>query len=243
MTSIVKIKIVIILIILVIIGGISLVLILQGEKPEEQNEGKEQPPNQQLSLKEIMEQRVINSKGERYPKYSLEKEGEKNIIVTYYSPQYYFIPEEKEHNGGIMVFKISDDGNVKKFWESPDENITLPIPSIEVRDITGDGKSEIITMWSNGKFENLYIYSWTGSSFVSITPFGETSIISIFNARDGEIEIKDIDDDRIEEILLIRRKILGFDEELLEPITESYRETYKWNGQEYYLWKEEKIEK
>ena len=206
---------------------------------------QEQHPQQKsqestiLSQKEIAEQEVINSKGKGYPRYSLDGK-ENNIIITYYSP--YFASELKEDwSGGIIVFKI-ENGQIRKIWESTDE-ILLSIPRIEVRDITGDGKSEILAFWSDGKTEILYIYSWTGDNFKLITPItsfvspGNRKIISgpIFGSYDGGILAKDIDGNKLEEVIIIVEDPYGEGE--------NYQRIYKWDieNKEYYLWKEKNI--
>jgi len=230
--------------------GIGLIFLFQKGKPEE----LEQPiptqvltptstTGQQLSQKEITERKIIESKGEGYPKYALEEGKEKNIVIAVYPSDRMekSLPLEKRIGPGILVFKI-ENGEVKKIWESTEE-IYLTLPRIEVRDITGDGKNEILVFWSNGKFENLYIYSWTGVDFMNITPFEETGMISVFNADEGYIEVKDIDGDKIEEVIMITARSIGWDEKAAESINEYYRQIYKWNPvkQQYYLWKEETV--
>lgn len=231
-------KIIIITLTTVILGMVVIFLSQRGW-PEDLITRITLPPKE-LSYKEMKEQEIIISKGKGYQKFSLEENGKKNIIIDYYPPEYYFIPKEKQHDGGIMVFEVNDNGSIKKIWESNDK-ISLSIPRMEIRDVTRDGKNEILAFWSNGRSENLYIYSWTGSTFILISPLIDSGIIPIFNADEGKIEVKDIDNDHIEEIIVIKDKTLSFDKETLEMIIETYRQIYKWNGQEYYLFKEEKI--
>jgi len=158
------------------------------------------------------------------------------------------LPPEKRRGPGLLVFKIEND-EIKKIWESSEE-IFLDIPRIEVRDITGDGNNEILAFWSDGKVEGLDIYSWTGTTFQYITPQeeltspdGVTRLVPGFGSYDGGIAVKDLDGDKIEEVIIIETKSIGINPETDESIDEYYRKIYKWNTEkkEYYLWKEEKI--
>ncbi len=197
-----------------------------------------EPP---LPFGQITRQERINhvdwayANGKQYEQYSLVKDGEKKYVVTFYQPNY----REKnltqeDRRGGILVFEI--ESNVPKLiWESTD-NITLTRPTIDVRDITGDGNAEILANWSNGKVSLLYIYSWSGLDFRLITPMKKVEgliggsgnlYVPIFGSSD-DIQVRDLDNDSIEEVLLIRPSKTG---EILTDV-------YKWDGSKYYLWKE-----
>lgn len=174
--------------------------------------------------------------GKQYDEFVLDGKGQKKFVITYYQPN----PRDpelvkEERRGGIVVFEIRN-GTPILFWESK-EDIILNEPTIEVKDITGDGKLEIVSKWSDGKTDKLYIYSWDGKTFQFITPVKKVESIyttpdlytPIFGASlGGDIEVRDIDDDSIAEILMIGVSVSndGF-------ITN----IYKWNGTEYYLWK------
>jgi hypothetical protein len=70
-------------------------------------------------------------------------------------------------------------------------------------------------------------------------------MIPIFNAEEGDILVKDLDSDSVEEVIMITAKNVGRNETTLEFIEEYYRRIYKWDTQkqEYYLWKEENLGK
>lgn len=239
---------------ILIIGVVSLLFIILQTQPKQsagpekyQPEPKEErqfpaTTTSALSRKEQIEQKIIETKGAGYTKFSLEEGGEKKFIVDYFPPEYFSIPKEKQHDGGIMVFEIQDDGNVEKFWESEDK-ISLSIPVIEVRDITGDGKIEILAGWSDGKIENLFIYSWTGNEFRYISPTtivsspysNQTGIGYVFAVHRGDIQVKDLDGDNIDEVIISGGTTR---DEIGNEIPIESETIYKWDTekQEYYLW-------
>jgi hypothetical protein len=179
--------------------------------------------------------------GKPYEQFALEKDGPKDYVVTFYQPNF----RDDARGGGIIVFGVKDN-QPKPIWESK-EIITLTMPEVlEVRDITGDKKVEIISTWSDGKVSILYLYSWDGKTFKYITPLKKSeskyappnSYSPIFGTNRGDIQVKDLDGDSIDEVIIsggVTRDEIGNE----IPI-ESER-IYKWNGNEYYLWKEEKI--
>jgi hypothetical protein len=174
--------------------------------------------------------------GRKYDEFILDGGGQKKFIITYYQPN----PRDpglaqEERRGGVLVFEVREKTPVL-IWESK-EDIILNEPMIEVKDITGDNKVEIVSKWSDGKTDKLYIYSWDGKTFQFITPVKKVESIyatpdlytPIFGASfGGDIEVKDIDDDSIAEILIIG-----------VPVSDNgfITNIYKWNGAEYYLWK------
>jgi hypothetical protein len=179
--------------------------------------------------------------GKPYQQFSLEKDGPKDYVVTFYQPNFRDENVKKEErNGGIIVFKVTNKTPII-FWEIGNP-VDLTRPGIEARDITNDGYVEITADWSDGTIDNLFIYSWTGSNFKLISPTTivkwpdlTTSVGYIFVVRMGDIKIKDIDDDNIDEIIIsggTTRDEIGNE----TPI-ESER-IYKWNGSEYHLWKQ-----
>lgn len=186
--------------------------------------------------------------GKNYEQIALEEGGAKDYVVTFYQPNY---RGDSATDGSIMVFEVKNN-QPKIIWEST-EPITLTMPEVlDVRDITGDKKVEIISTWSDGKVSILYLYSWGGETFEYITPLKKSeskyappnSYSPIFGVSRGYIHIKDIDNDNIDEVIIssggTSRDEIG--NEIPIPI-ESER-IYKWdiNKKEYYLWKEEKIE-
>ena len=244
-----QIKAITLLLSVLILGIILIFFLSQREKQQEPIQPTWSPSptpsfiSSLLSQKEIAEKKVIDSKGEGYSRHSLEQEGEANIIVTFYQP-YFPSPLKEDQTGGILVFEV-DNSQVKKIWES-DDIITLTRPVIDVRDVTGDGKTEILAFWSDGKVDILYIYSWNGKSFDYITPIQkveskyapENLYAPIFGVYKGNIQIKDLDGDNVEEVIIsggTTRDEVGNEILLQSEII------YKWNGHRYYLWKEEKI--
>ena len=179
--------------------------------------------------------------GKQYEQFSLTDAGERKYVVTFYQPNFRDsnIPE-KERYGGVLVFEISN-GNPKLIWEST-ENVTLTRPTVDVRDITGDRNAEIIANWSDGKTSILYIYSWNGSDFKLITPLrkvegligGSGNLYSpVFGASSGgDIQVRDIDGDSIDEVILTGPSVSGG---FISNI-------YKWDGVSYYQWKTEKTQ-
>lgn len=184
--------------------------------------------------------------GKNYEQVALEEGGPKDYVVTFYQPNYR--EENTAHGGGIMVFEVKNN-QPKLIWESS-EIITLTMPEVlEVRDITGDKKAEIISTWSDGKVSILYLYSWDGKTFKYITPIEKvTGLIGgsknlyapIFGIRRGDIEVKDLDKDSIDEVIISGG--VTYDE-LGNEIPVEQETIYKWDPQkqQYYLWKEEKI--
>lgn len=150
-----------------------------------------------------------------YARNSLESGGEKKYIITFYQPNYRDPGlVEEDRRGGVLVFEIKND-KLELIWEST-EKIVLTRPKIELKDITGDGKSEILATWSDGKVSILYIYSWDGKTFKFITPikkvefkYEESNIYAPIFGASGDIQITDYDGDGLDDILLISPKIDG----------------------------------
>ncbi len=183
--------------------------------------------------------------GKNYQQFALEKGAPEDYVVDFYQPNFRDANvKPKEEQGGIIVFKIVDK-EPQIFWETSNP-VTLTRPVIETRDITNDGKVEILADWSDGTIDNLFIYSWTGSEFKFISPTtlfkspysGKEIIGYIFVVRMGDIQIKDIDNDNIDEVIIsggTTRDKIG------NEIPIQRERIYKFNGQEYKLWKEEKV--
>ena len=180
--------------------------------------------------------------GKPYEQFALTKDGPKDYVVTFYQPN----PRDEnipynERRGGILVFHISDNKPVL-VWESKDD-ITLTRPTIGVRDITKDGKIEIMATWSDGTIDNLFIYSWTGNEFTLISP---TTVVKlpfsnkeatgyIFDIRRGDIQVKDLDGDNIDEVTISGGVTRDKNDNEIPII--GREEIFKWNGTKYYLWK------
>jgi|GEM_PF-3939666 len=178
----------------------------------------------------------------QYEQIALTKDGPKDYAVTFYQPN---LRDEdisyEERRGGILVFDVRKN-QPKLIWESK-EYITLTMPVLEVRDITNDGNVEILVDWSDGIINNLFIYSWTKEEFKFISPTtvvtspetGKTATGYRFVVRRGDIQVKDLDGDGIDEVIIsggTTRDELG-NEVPIESET-----IYKWDieKQEYYLW-------
>lgn len=180
-----------------------------------------------------------------YDQFALTKDGSKDYTVVFYQPNYRDKDVRKEERkGGIIVFKITNKKPVI-FWEIGNL-VDLTRPLIETRDINNDGRVEITADWSDGTIDNLFIYSWTGNEFKLISPTtivkwsdSTTSIGYIFVVRRGDIQIKDIDNDNIDEIIISGGTTR---DEIGNEIPVEEKRIYKWDviKQEYFLWKEEK---
>lgn len=259
-------------ILLIILCGVGVVLLIgcffvffqNGKGPSVDTPGKGNPPEWKLNLWQKVQEDVKEKMGEDYPKGFLSQEFD-NVVAAIYLPNF-FLPEEvsnvnqlnhpeekiwgKQIRGGVIIFQIKN-GEVKKIWESQ-EIMGEPLGRAEFKDLNGDGGDELLVWWSNGKAEKLWIYKWLNSDFKLVSPFedfteltGEKTQRFVF-AGDN-IQINDVDNDKIYEVTLPYVKIIKFlpDEEgfLTKPVEENYIRTYKWDGTEkpYYLWKEEKI--
>ena len=182
--------------------------------------------------------------GKPYEQVALTKDGPKDYVVTFYQPN----PRDEnlktwqEQRGGILVFHIKES-KPELIWESR-ENINLTRPVIEVRDVTGDGNAEILATWSDGKGSILYLYSWNGKDFMYITPVHKVELIGgsdnlyapSFAIYRGDIQVKDLDGDHIDEVILLGGVILDKDENE-QPNPNPTATIFKWDGKKYYIWK------
>lgn len=145
--------------------------------------------------------------------------------------------------GGVTFLEKKND-KWEIFWESS-EAIDTCCPSVDLRDLTNDGVEEIIVTVIGPTGENIayYIYQWRDGIFKIISPVREiTTTIGTF--KDTEIggypaEIKDIDGDNIYEVIVEYEDNISSDP--YSPKYVNYRQIYKYNGEQYYLWKEEKV--
>jgi len=179
------------------------------------------------------------SQGGSYKQFALEKNGPREYALAFYQPNNWELEAPiDERRGGILMFKIYDR-KPQLLWESQ-EFITLTRPTIDVRDITGDGNSEILAKWSNGDVDLLYIYSRKNDTFALISPFTTSTTPSgilihqiSFGSLNGDIQVRDLDEDFVEEVILIGPKKVT-EQETQELFVVNI---YKWNGSSYYQWK------
>jgi len=191
--------------------------------------------------------------GKSYEQVALVTGGPRDYVVTAYQPDY---RGNSNKGGGVIVFDVSNK-QPKIIWEST-EDISLTMPEVlDVRDITGDGKVEIISQWSDEKLSFLYLYSWNGNTFNFITPTKKvTGLIGIggsgnlyalvFGVQRGDIQVKDLDGDNIDEVIIsgnFTRDEAGNEIPVENETIFKWDIQFKWDTQkqEYYFWKEEKI--
>lgn len=183
----------------------------------------------------------IYAHGKQYPQESLTKDSTKDYVITHYEPNYFDnnIPL-KEQGGGVLLFKI--ENNIPKLiWETND-NIGGNLPSVWVMDVTGDNQKEILIQQGDGKGDVLLIYTSNGKTFKLISPeqqrglnYGSKSYSPVFNAKDGAIDVADLDGDSIPEVSF-PTSYLGNG----QFADEEHYVAYKWDGTKYFLWKEHK---
>lgn len=192
---------------------------------------------------------VMLTNGREYKKYSLTKDGPQNLIITYFQINLNTIKstnlELRRHQQGILVFREDKNGEIKLIFESKN-NYSSPRIKIGIYDLTGDGVNEILALLDNDQGGAMLIYKWNGSDFDMITPYvkytrfdGKQTDELAFGADSGMTKIFDIDKDGIPEISFPVNIFLGLDENS-DAKNEIKFQAYKWNGTEYFLWKEQK---
>mgnify|MGYP001604001473 CR=1 FL=1 len=140
--------------------------------------------------------------------------------------------------GGIVVFKMEND-NLKFFWESTED---INMGSVYFKDINNDGVDELV--WdgyfgATGRNTAFYIYKFSGDKFDLITPVDTFKIttpegvykeikMTTLSGDNGFTYIKDIDADNVQDIAV------GYRDDNNKALVS----IYKFNGAEYYLWKE-----
>ncbi|MEO8637830.1 MAG: hypothetical protein ABI430_02935 [Candidatus Taylorbacteria bacterium] len=193
---------------------------------------------------------VIITKGKDYPRFSLTKDGPKNLIITYYLINLKNLHSEdmnlRRHSEGILVFEEKTPGEIKLIWESADE-FTDPRVKVGVYDLTADGVNELIALLDNDQGGAMLVYKWNGDGFDLITPYdehirpdGKVSPSLAFGADSGMTKIYDVDKDGIPEIVFPFDIRLNWDESTLNFNYRKVYRAYKWDGSKYYLWKEQK---
>ncbi len=193
---------------------------------------KEELSNREIAIQDAMEHpdklRTTKINGETY-------------LLTGYSETYRLDGSLNNKPGrmfgGILVFKLVNNQPVL-FWESEDY---IDSPYVSFLDIDNDGIDEIV--WAGdlgvtGRSGAFYVYKFTSDKFKIITPIEiqESTVSSIkikygwtILVGDAELAyIRDIDDDKIQEIAV------GYRDENEKALVF----IYKFNGTEYYLWKE-----
>ena len=191
--------------------------------------------NTKISKRKI----AIQNTMEHPDKLRTTKINGETYLLTGYSETHYTNDDNKPGRkfGGILVFKLVNNEPVL-FWESEDY---INSPYVSFLDIDNDGIDEIVwdgDLGVTGRSNAFYVYKFTGDKFKIITPIEiqESTVSSIkikygwtLLAGSSELSyIKDIDDDKVLEIIVGSR---DENEKALVFI-------YKFNGSEYYLWKE-----
>ena len=182
-----------------------------------------------------------------YQQFALTRNSPKDFALTFYQPNIRDLNAKREEvNGGVIVFKINAQ-IPEIFWEGYNP-VSLTMPEVlEARDITNDGNIEVISKWSDGNIDQLFLYSWRNNQFIFIAPtttvtssFSQiTSVGYVFGIRHGDIQLKDLDRDNIDEIIIaggVTRDEMDNEVPILGVKT-----IYKFNGTTYELWKEETI--
>ena len=175
-----------------------------------------------------------------HPQFNFIEGLPEDYVATFYQP--FKEPEDTENKdwngGGILLFKIKDNTPIL-VWENND-HFGGTRPGIGVRDMTGDGKKELLISWSRDAYnEALYIYEMIGDDFQLISPYASTKAdleeyggvgIPVHRFR-GIVSIDDLDGDEIPEVWFPT----GLDN--YGHLTSNHYLAYKWNGTEYVEWK------
>jgi len=166
-----------------------------------------------------------------------EINGETYILTGYSESDAYKENKPGWALGGIIVFKI-ENGLPTLFWESQ-EFINSGKTAI-FKDINNDGINEIVWEGSLDRGRrniSFYVYKFAGDEFKIVTPIDIGTSFTLLSGHSSLTYMKDIDNDGIQEIVVGRNEDISgnFD------IRQQYQQTYKFNGQVYELWKEEKV--
>lgn len=144
--------------------------------------------------------------------------------------------------GGALIYQEKE-----LVWESTEPIAKLSIYTSRFIDVNNDKKNELMLIDAVG--ENLagcdvYIYSFTGNRFRLITPYERLKDIRPEGSKGEFVKTKiqhctaisDVDGDGKIEIVTKNLSIKG---DAASGFDESWiTQTYKFNGSEYYLWKE-----
>src|SRR3989344_789865 len=170
-------------------------------------------------------------------------------LLTGYDDVFYGDNNKKENKpgwkfGGLIVFKL-ENGRPVFFWESS-ENINVGRIG-GFMDINSDGIPEIVWEYDlgvTGRNNAFYVYKFENSGFKLITPLLTTTPsgstwnynITLLCGDSGLTQMEDIDNDGVQEIMVGDWKGSIGDNTAGKDI-----KIYKYDGDKYYLWKEEKI--
>ncbi len=148
------------------------------------------------------------------------------------------------HRAGIYVY----EGD-KIVWESINYIADISVEEARFQDLTNDGISEIVTVDHGGgnvTYCIANIYKWNGKAFTLMVPDPQEDGINLCSGLDNESEgIHDIDNDGIFELVsYLKRKVHPEIHDTDNPLyfeEETVKQIYKYNGTEYFLWKEETV--
>ena len=176
-----------------------------------------------------------------YIEFRFVKDSPFRYAASFYQPGQE-LKNQDRNKGGILVFRIENNIPIL-VWENNDHNNGPTYPEINVYDVTGDKKKELIVKWTHGvRSEGVYIYEMRMDDFHLISPeyqpwlksFNNDTIFPRFNGVYGAVRIISLDGDEIPEIWLPTDLNESGDE------VEEHYVAYKWNGTEYVEWKRQK---
>jgi len=231
-----------IILLIIIVLAIALIYLFNiNKKPIDQGQNQNTTPSENgknISIRDKM----INSFYDNYELGKTLKVGDREFRVISYGAGEGNRMEEPKSSGGIIAFEREKE-KWEIFWESS-EFFSESFPDIEIRDLTNDKIDEMILKNTSlsGRNLGLAVYTWRNGKFEIVTRTREviTSIgkyVSLDLGGDvDKTKIEDIDGDNIYEI------IIGYKwQEMSGAPVEEYQQIYKYDGDKYYLWKEEKI--
>lgn len=240
------IKIILVAIIFVVISSTGIWLFTKEPRLKENETNKN---GQEIKLNsKIIEEKVIASNGEGFPHFTLQKEGEEELIIAIYSYTQTFdkILEEP----GFFIFKYNENNKVERIFQSSE---IFPYGAGKIyfsdedslKDLNSDGVEEIIVYPSEAKGYDftLWIYTWKNNSLKFISPSeGRNKKSLLLLDRERKLQFVDVEGDGKIEISLLYKKIKEYMPEKDKFVKEDYQRIYKWDGGEepYYFWKEEK---
>ena len=245
---------------LVIFVVIVLILILGNQKTESDTEsgvvstdtklpsGEYKNPSVNARAENISPRAAQLKNYEEFPEYfpSAQFEGRIFHLVAYPDSEGFkvsnFDIQPGGHRAGIYVY----EGD-KIVWESTNYIADISVGEARFQDLTNDNIPEIVTTDSGGgnvSYCIANIYKWNGELFILMVPDPQEDGINLCSGLNNESEgIHDIDNDGIFELVsYLKRKVYpeihDIDNPLfLEEIT--VKQVYKYNGTQYFLWKEE----
>lgn len=221
-------------IIIIIIILVSFVLAINYFK---QNEGTQEPSNNNgepsgeepnLSNRDIAIKEALEN-----PDKFQKIEFKNNIyFITRYDEEKFTEKNQNTRPAGFIFFKL-EEGKPVLFWES--KELLSNSGFGEFSDIDSDGIKEFIWLESGatGRGAAFYIYRFSSDGFELITPTEHriTYNITLIGGDAHLTYMEDIDNDGIQEIRV------GYE----DKDGNKQFEIYKYDGEQYYLWKEEKI--